>query len=65
MAACAALGLRTTAEKAAAFEVTMRAVRFWEAGTVKVPGPVRVALRCMALLRASGSGDSQQQVAKL
>lgn len=54
-AARAALGM-TQAQLAAALESDLRTVRRWEAGERAIPGPVRVALRCIARLRAAGLG---------
>lgn len=50
-AARTAAGLATQEAVAAALEVDRRTVGRWERGDVPVPGPVRVALRCMARLR--------------
>ena len=56
-AALAALGLSQVAA-AKALESDERSVRRWIAGDRKVPGPVRVALRCMARLRSlDATGD--------
>lgn len=59
----AALGMNQR-EAAAALEVDERTVRKWCLGERAVPGPARIALRCMARLRACSCGDGQQQVAK-
>ena len=48
-AAIAALGLSQVAA-ADALEVDARTVRRWIAGDRAIPGPVRVALRCMAIM---------------
>ena len=58
-AAIAALGL-SQVDAATALEVDARTVRRWALGERVIPGPVRVALRCMAALRAGGAGDRQQ-----
>ena len=52
-AAMAGLGLNRR-ETAAALEVDEATVGRWLAGTRAIPGPARVALRCMALLRSRG-----------
>jgi DNA-binding transcriptional regulator YiaG len=52
-AAIAALGLSQRAA-ALALEVDERTVRKWALGERAIPGPVRVALRCMARLRQLG-----------
>ena len=44
-------GLPTQQAAAIALESDLRTVRRWENGERAVPGPVRVALRCMARLR--------------
>lgn len=48
-AAIAALGW-SQVEASRQLEVDDRTVRRWLAGDRAIPGPVRVALRCMALL---------------
>jgi DNA-binding transcriptional regulator YiaG len=53
-AALEGLGLSQVAA-AQALEVDARTVRRWALGEREVPGPVRVALRLMRLLPASGS----------
>jgi DNA-binding transcriptional regulator YiaG len=53
-AALDGLGLSQVAA-AQALEVDARTVRRWALGEREVPGPVRVALRLMRLLPASGS----------
>lgn len=55
-AAREALGL-TQADLGKALESDTRTVQRWEAGERAVPGPVRVALRCMARLQALGIKD--------
>ena len=50
-AARLAAGLTTQQAAAAALESDLRTVRRWENGERGIPGPVRVALRCMARLR--------------
>ncbi len=62
-AAIAALGLNQRAA-AVALDVDERTVRKWALGERAVPGPAKVALRCMGRLRACGCGDAQQQVAE-
>ena len=57
--AIAGLGLNQT-EAAKALEVDARTVRRWAAGEREIPGPVRVALRCMAQLRPRRAGDRKQ-----
>jgi DNA-binding transcriptional regulator YiaG len=52
--AIAALGL-SQVEAATALEVDARTVRRWALGERAIPGPVRVALRCMAALRSRGN----------
>lgn len=47
-----AAGLPTQQAAATALESDLRTVRRWENGERAVPGPVRVALRCMTQLRA-------------
>lgn len=54
----AALGLNRR-DTAKALEVNEATVGRWLAGTREIPGPVRVALRCMALLQGS-RGDRKQ-----
>lgn len=54
--AIAALGF-SQRQAAAALEVDERTVRKWALGERAIPGPVRVALRCMARLRGS-PGDA-------
>jgi DNA-binding transcriptional regulator YiaG len=61
-AAIAALGM-SQVEAAAALKVDARTVRRWIAGDRKIPGPVGVALRCMAKL-ASRRSNGKQQVAE-
>jgi DNA-binding transcriptional regulator YiaG len=51
-----ALGLSQVAA-AQALEVDARTVRRWALGEREIPGPVRVALRCMARLHALGVKD--------
>jgi DNA-binding transcriptional regulator YiaG len=46
-----AAGLATQESVAEALEVDRRTVGRWERGDVPIPGPVKVALRCMARLR--------------
>lgn len=58
-AALAALGL-SQVEAAEALEVDARTVRRWALGERAIPGPVRVALRCMTELRARGRGNRKQ-----
>lgn len=56
-AALAALGLSQLAA-AKALDVDERTVRRWACGERAIPGPVRVALRCMTRLRSLGAtGD--------
>lgn len=50
-AARLAAGLATQQAAADALESDLRTVRRWENGERAIPGPVRVALRCMASLR--------------
>ena len=50
----AALGMNRR-ETAAALVVDEATVGRWLAGTRAIPGPVRVALRCMTALRARGN----------
>ena len=57
-AARLAAGLQTQRAAADALETTLRSVQRWEAGAVDVPGPVRVALRCIARLRGFGVQDN-------
>ena len=47
-------GLQTQQATADALETTLRTVQRWEAGAAPVPGPARVALRCIARLRGFG-----------
>lgn len=57
-AARLAAGLLTQQAAADALECDLRTVRRWENGERAVPGPVRVALRCMARLRPhDGAAD--------
>lgn len=57
-AARLAAGLDTQKAAAAALESDLRTVRRWENGERAVPGPVRVALRCIARLRLhDGAAD--------
>jgi hypothetical protein len=42
---------------AKALEVDERTMRRWIAGAAAIPGPVQVALRCMAQLRRPGDAD--------
>jgi DNA-binding transcriptional regulator YiaG len=58
-AAIAALGL-TQRQAAAALEVDERTARKWALGERAVPGPVRVALRCMTRLRDAASHVEKQ-----
>lgn len=51
-AARLAAGLATQQAAADALECDLRTVRRWENGERGIPGPVRVSLRCIALLRA-------------
>ena len=44
-------GLFTLKDAAAALESDLRTIRRWERGERAVPGPVRVALRCLAKMR--------------
>jgi DNA-binding transcriptional regulator YiaG len=53
-AAIAALGMSQRAA-ATALEVDERTVRKWALGERAVPGPARVALRCMAALHQPGN----------
>lgn len=46
-------GLFTLKAAAIALESDLRTIRRWENGERAVPGPVRVALRCLANLRES------------
>ena len=62
-AAIAALGLSQVAA-AEALEVDARTVRRWALGEREIPGPVRVALRCMAELAARSRGNRKKQVAE-
>lgn len=56
-AAIAALGMNQR-QAAEALEVDERTARKWALGERAVPGPARVALRCIARLRALGAtGD--------
>jgi DNA-binding transcriptional regulator YiaG len=57
-AAMAGLGLNRR-ETAAALEVDEATVGRWLAGTRAIPGPVRVALRCMAALQSRGRNRKQ------
>lgn len=57
--AIAALGFNQI-EAASALEVDARTVRRWALGEREIPGPVRVALRCMAQLRSRGAGNRKQ-----
>ena len=52
--AIAALGMNQR-ETAMALEVDNRTVRKWALGERAIPGPARVALRCMALLYSPGN----------
>lgn len=52
--AIAALGM-TQRDAAKALEVDERTVRKWALGERAVPGPARVALRCIARLRVPGA----------
>ena len=55
--AIAGLGM-TQRDAAKALEVDERTVRKWALGERSVPGPARVALRCIARLRSLGAaGD--------
>lgn len=56
-AAIAALGW-SQVEAARQLEVEARTVRYWIAGARSIPGPVRVALRCMSRLRAMGAAGN-------
>jgi DNA-binding transcriptional regulator YiaG len=57
-AARLAAGLATQKAAADALESDLRTVRRWENGERAIPGPVRVALRCMAQLRLhDGAAD--------
>jgi DNA-binding transcriptional regulator YiaG len=60
-AAIAALGM-SQRQAAAALEVDERTARRWALGERPIPGPARVALRCMTHLR--GRGDAEQEVAE-
>ena len=53
-AARIAAGLETREMAAAALESDLSAVRRWDNGQRTVPGPVWVALRCIARLRDMG-----------
>lgn len=53
-AARLAAGLTTQQAAADALESDLRTVRRWENGERSIPGPVRVALRCIARLRVVG-----------
>jgi DNA-binding transcriptional regulator YiaG len=61
-AAIAALGM-SQRQAAAALEVDERTARKWALGERAIPGPVRVALRCMAAIR-DAAGHVEKQVAK-
>lgn len=50
-AARLAAGLPTLTAAAAALESDLRTIRRWEHGERTIPGPARVALRCLAKLR--------------
>jgi DNA-binding transcriptional regulator YiaG len=52
--AIAALGMSQRAA-ATALEVDERTVRKWALGERTIPGPARVALRCMAALHSPGN----------
>ena len=53
-AARLAAGLHTQQAAATALESDLRTISRWEHGERAVPGPVRVALRCLAKLRELG-----------
>ena len=55
--AIAALGM-TQRDAAKALEVDERTVRKWALGERAVPGPARVALRCIARLRLLGGAGN-------
>lgn len=61
--AIAALGMNQR-QAAEALEVDERTARKWALGERAVPGPARVALRCIAQLRSRSPRDAQQQVAE-
>ena len=47
-------------DMADALGIEIRTVGRYERGQREIPGPVRVALRCMARLRACSCGDAQE-----